>query len=145
MKYTNQVTINKPKNEVIELFQDPEHLKDWQPGFVSMEHISGTPGEDGAKSKLKYKAGKRDIEMTETILKNGLPDTFDSVYETKNVYNIQHNRFEAIDDNTTQWISDSEFRFSGIMKLFGFFMPGAFKKQSQQYLDMFKDFAEKHS
>lgn len=29
------------------------------------------------------------------------------------------------------------------MKLFGWLMPGAFKKQSQKYLDMFKEFAEK--
>ena len=43
---------------------------------------------------------------------------------------------------TACWRSDSHFKFSGFMKLMGLFMPGAFKKQSQQSLDRFKAFAE---
>jgi len=40
-------------------------------------------------------------------------------------------------------VSESEFEFAGFgMKLIGFLMPGAFKKQSLKYLTDFKDFAE---
>ena len=42
-----------------------------------------------------------------------------------------------------EWVSESEFQFQGFgMKLFGFLMPGAFKKQSQKYLNDFKNFVE---
>jgi hypothetical protein len=59
------------------------------------------------------------------------------------MHNPQRNLFTAIDDNTTKYESISEFNFKGIgMKLVGALMPGAFKKQSQKYLDLFKQFVE---
>jgi hypothetical protein len=143
MKYSNEVEINLPIQRVIELFDNPDNLAKWQPGFISMEHLSGTPGQPGAKSKLKYKMGKREIEMIETITLRNLPEAFHGTYEAKGVYNIQQNYFTSIETNKTKWVSESEFKFSGFMKLIGWLMPGAFKKQSQQYLDRFKVFAEK--
>ena len=59
--------INLPREKVIELFDNPDNMKHWQLGLVSFENISGTPGEVGTKSRLKYKMGKRDVEMVETI------------------------------------------------------------------------------
>ncbi|MCB0458291.1 MAG: SRPBCC family protein, partial [Flavobacteriaceae bacterium] len=82
--------------------------------------------------------------MTETILENNFPKTFHAAYETQGVYNIQRNFFSEINATTTEWLSESEFRFSGFgMKLLGWLMPGAFKKQSMKYLIDFKNFAEK--
>ena len=37
---------------------------------------------------------------------------------------------------------ENEFQFKGFMKLIGFFMPGAFEKQSFKYMKDFKAFAE---
>ncbi|MBD3275514.1 MAG: SRPBCC family protein, partial [Candidatus Marinimicrobia bacterium] len=46
-------------------------------------------------------------------------------------------------ENKTKWIQENEFQFQSIpMKIFGFLMPGSFKKQTQEYLDNFKEFAE---
>lgn len=145
MKYSNETIINRPLNKVIELFDDPDNLAEWQPGFISMEHIEGTHGQPGAKYKLHYKMGKRDIEMIETILVRDLPNEFTGTYEAKNVWNKVSNHFEAIDENTTKYTSENEFKFKGFMKIFGILMPGAFKKQSQKYLDLFKEFAESKS
>lgn len=142
MKYTNEVIINLPVSRVVSLFDNPDNMKFWQPGLISFENISGTPGQPGAKSRLRYKMGNREIEMIETVVTRNLPQEFSGIYEAKNVHNIQVNRFVPIDDNTTRYLSESEFRFSGMMKLFAWMMPGAFKKQSQKYLDMFKEFAE---
>ena len=44
--------------------------------------------------------------------------------------------------NRTKYISEQEFQFKGFMKVIGFIMPGAFKKQSMKYLEAFKNFAE---
>ncbi len=142
MKYSNEVIINLPLDRVIELFDNEENLFKWQSELISFEHFSGEKGEVGAKSKLKYKMGKREVEMTETITVKDLPKEFSGTYEAKGVWNEVKNYFEAIDKNRTRWHSDCHFEFSGFMKLIALFMPGAFKKQSQKYLDQFKTFAE---
>ncbi|MEM6726316.1 MAG: SRPBCC family protein, partial [Bacteroidota bacterium] len=65
MKYQVDVIIDRPRAEVIQLFDSTENLYDWMEGLQSFEHLSGTPGEVGAKSKLTFKMGKRDITMIE--------------------------------------------------------------------------------
>lgn len=144
MKYSNHVIINKPHKRVIELFDSEENLYKWMDGLQSYEHISGEPGKEGAVAKMRFVMGKRDIEMTETITKNNFPHEFCAIYKTKGMSNPQQNLFTAIDENTTKYETISEFKFDGFgMKLMGWLMPGAFKKQSQKYLDAFKAFAEK--
>lgn len=142
MQYTNEIEIDLPLEKVISLFDDSDNMHKWQPDLVSFEHISGEPGKDCAKSRLKYKMGKREIEMIETITKNNLPVQFDGTYETKGVYNKISNRFIAINGNKTKWISNNIFQFSGFMKIIGFLMPGSFSKQSFKYMEQFKEFAE---
>lgn len=142
MKYTNETTIKLPIAKVIELFDSPDNIKHWQPGLVSFEAVSGTPGQVGAKSRLKYNNNGRKIEMVETITVRNLPQEFSGTYETKGVYNVCKNFFTAVDANTTKYVSENEFQFSGFMKLIGWLMPGSFKGESQKYLDNFKAFAE---
>ncbi len=143
MKYSNEIDINLPLKRVIELFENPDNMKHWQPGLQSFEHISGARGQVGARSRLIYKMGKREIEMVETITKQNLPEVFAATYEAKGVHNMQFNKFIPVSENKTKWISETEFKFSGFMKLISFLMPGTLKKQSQKYLDDFKAFAEK--
>ncbi len=142
MKYSLEIEINKPRNTVIELLDNPDNMKHWQPGLVSYEFMEGEPGKVGAKMKLKYKMGKREMEMVETITKNNFPSEFDASYETKGVFNVQENKFIELDENRTKWVSDSEFRFSGFMSIMSLFMKSTFKKQSFKYLQSFKDFVE---
>ena len=142
MKYTLSTVIRVPREKVWELMTDPGNMKHWQPGFISMELLEGKPGEAGSKTRLRYKMGKREIEMIETITRREAPEIFDGTYETKGVWNGQNNRFEVVDENSTRWVSESEFRMSGFMKLIGWLFPASFKKQSQLYLDYFKAFAE---
>lgn len=142
MKYTTAIEISLPLEKVIEKFDDPSNMKHWQPGLQSFEHVSGDPGQQGAVSRLRYKMGKRDVEMTETITLRDLPHRFEGTYEANGVLNIMRNRFEPIGDSGTKWTSENEFRFKGVMKLMGFLMPGAFKKQTMRYMQYFKDFAE---
>lgn len=142
MKYENQIDIALPLNKVIELFDNPNNLSKWQPGFVSFEHLSGEPGQVGAKSKLLYNMGKREVEMIETITKKDLPHSFAGTYEAKGVFNEIDNRFEALDEQNTRWISTNVFKFSGFMKFMSLFMAGSFRKQSYKFMELFKEFAE---
>ncbi len=142
MKYTVDITIDLPRTKVIALFDNPDNMRKWQPDLISFEPISGNPGQPGAKSKLHYKMGKREIVMIETITQNQLPEEISGTYETKGVFNTISNRFEETNGNQTKWISENEFQFSGFMKLMGLFMKGAFPKQTLKFMNQFKAFAE---
>lgn len=142
MKYTTTIQISIPREKVIALFDSTENLYNWQPGLQHFEHLSGEAGMEGAKSKLVYKMGKREVEMIETITKRNLPDEFSGTYEAKGVWNEQQNFFETIGPNETRWTSISEFRCSGFMKIICWLMPGSFKKQTLQVMQRFKEFAE---
>ncbi len=142
MKYTNEIGIDLPVHRVIEIFENPENFPRWQPGLISFKSLSGTPGQVGAKSLLKYKIGKREIEMIETITKRNLPQEFTGTYEAKGVFNKVCNKFIPLSENRTRWIAETEFRFTGFMRLIGWLMPGSFKKQSKKFMTDFKVFAE---
>lgn len=143
MKYTCEITLDLPIEEVIEKLDNAENMKHWQRGLVDYEFIEGEPGQEGAKMRLSYKMGKRTLSMTETIVKNNFPNEFHANYDASGVHNIQQNYFETLPDGKTKWTSDTEFQFSSWgMKLMGWLMPGAFKKQSMKYLNDFKAFAE---
>ncbi|WP_299163901.1 SRPBCC family protein [uncultured Eudoraea sp.] len=144
MKYTTEITISLSREEVHKKLDDPDNMKHWQEGLIGFKQLSDEPTKEGAKMELNYKIGKREMTLIETIIKNNFPYEFHATYDAKGVHNFQKNYFEVIDDHTTKWISESEFQFSGfMMKLMGFIMPGAFKKQSAKSLSDFKAFAEK--
>lgn len=146
MKYTTEIEINLPIRNVIELFDNPDNLKHWMQGLQSFEAISGTPGQPGAKSRLRFKMGNREMEMIETITKRNLPEEFTGTYEVKGVFNIVKNSFVPLSDNKTKYITENEFQFQGLMmKLMAWLMPGAFKKQSLKYQQDFKAFAERQA
>jgi len=146
MKYITEIVVNVPISEFIRKFDNAENMKHWQKDLVSYKQLSSIPGREGSQMELVYKMGKREIAMVETIIKRNLPHEFHATYDAKGVHNIQKNYFKAIDENSTKWISETEFQFDGFfMKAMGFLMPGTFKKQSLKYLKNFKAFAEGNS
>ncbi|MBK6564940.1 MAG: SRPBCC family protein [Saprospiraceae bacterium] len=143
MKYTCSVIIHKPLQEVVAKFNDVDNLKHWQPGFVSYEHVSGEYGKPGAVSNFTFLMGKKKMVLTETILVNNLPEEFSVEFGGGSMKNIVKSYFKSIDENTTSYESDNEFHMKGAMKILGWIMPGAFKKQSMVYVNNFKAFVEK--
>lgn len=143
MKYTTEIYINKPREEVVTLFDNPDNMKQWMEGLSSLELLSGTHGQAGSKSKLVFLNGKRKISMLETIIENNLPDSISSSYELNGVYNEVHNRFEVFTPNTTRYITEHTFKFEKLsMKVMAFIAPFIFKKQSKKYMQDFKLFVE---
>jgi carbon monoxide dehydrogenase subunit G len=142
MKYSTEIEIDLPVARVVELFDNPDNMKHWMEGLVSFEPLSGTPGQPGARSRLRFKMGRRELEMVETITVRNLPQEFSGTYEANGVINKSTNRFLPIGDSKTRYVSEQEFDLTGFMKLMGWLMPGAFKKQSLKYQQSFKRFAE---
>lgn len=145
MKFTCSVDINLPINRVVELFDNVDNLKHWQDGFISHENVSGPPGESGSISRFKYKSGKREINLTETIVINDLPVEFKALYEAKEMTNTMSNKFSSLTENSTHYSAEINYiKFNGFMiKLMATIFPGMFKKQVQKWLNHFKDFCER--
>ena len=142
MKYSVSVEIDQPIDTVVSLFNSAENLYEWQEGLKSLEHLGGKPGEPGAQTRMHFKLGKREIVLVETIVENNLPHSFIANYDAGTVKSTSSVRFEKISENLTRYTTDEEFHFKGFMKLMGWLMPGAFKKQTLKNLTAFKNFAE---
>lgn len=143
MQYREQIVIEKPVDEVVKHFSNPDTYADWMQGFIKMEPLSGEPGKPGSKTHFVFKMGKREMTMLETIIENNLPHSFKVTFEAKGVFNTVVSRFEAQSASATLYINDQDFRFSGFMKIIAWMMPGAFKKQSRKFLEDFKAFVER--
>ncbi|RIV47420.1 SRPBCC family protein [Flagellimonas pelagia] len=142
MKYTTEILVDLPRDKFIKIMENPENMKHWQKGLVSYEQLSKNPGQEGAQMSLTYKMGNREMDLIETIIKKNLPEEMHATYDAKGVQNLQKNYYRD-EDGKTRWITESDFQFSGFgMKLMGFLMPGAFKKQTLIYMQDFKKFAE---
>jgi len=144
MKFSCTIVINQSKGKVAALFADPQYLKEYQDGFISKELVKGVAGQNGAVSKMLYKQGKGQMELTETVTDNSLPDMFVGHYHHKHMDNTMTCKFISIDKNQTRYESDIEYTvFRGFLpKVMAKLFPGMFKKQVQKWLNNFKSFAE---
>lgn len=147
MKFKGTIDIQKPMDVVAEYFADPKYLKDYQEGFVKKELISGSLGQDGAVSKMYYKNGKHEMELTETIISNSLPDSFEAHYHHKHMDNTMKCTFTKLNENSTRYESDIEYtRINWVMpRLMAILFPGMYKKPAQRWLNNFKELVEKHN
>ena len=145
MKYKGYIDINKPQNKVADLFSNPKNNKEYQDGFLKKELISGQSGKDGAVSKMYYKFGKRDMELTETIIANRLPDSYEAFYHHPHMDNIMKCHFLPLNDNRTRYEYEFEYtRVSWILpKIMVTLFPAMFRKQGEKWVTQFKEFVEK--
>ena len=126
------------------LFDNPYNMQEYMDGIESYKIVEGNIREVGAKAEMTVLMGEKKIIMIEEIITNNLPEEKKVTYTADAVYNIVTNKFIKVSENKTKFINEQEFEFKGFMKIIGFFMPSAFKKQSRVYLKDFKEFAENH-
>ncbi len=153
MKYTVSIEIALPRERVAQLLADPAHLPNWLRGLVLHEPLSGVHGQVGTKSRVVLQTGQQQFEGIETITRrepvdlHGIPRQsvvhFEREIVAKGMWSAACERLTEIGPETTLWVSENEYRFSGLlMRLVGLLMPGAFRKQSLQHMRDFKAFAE---
>lgn len=153
MKFTVSIEIALPRERVAQLLADPAHLPNWLRGLVLHEPLNGVHGQVGTKSRVVLQMGQQKIEATETVTRrepadlHGIPK--DSVVHfareivSEGMWSSVHEQLTEAGPETTLWVSESEYRFSGLlMRLVGLLMPGAFRKQTLQHMQDFKAFAE---
>ncbi|NGO41168.1 SRPBCC family protein [Streptomyces sp. YC419] len=136
-----------------QLLADRAHLPKWLRGLVLHEPLSGVHGQVGTKSRVVMQMGRQKIECTETITHRDPADLreipignvvhFDREIVGEGMWSAVRDRLTEAGPEKTLWVSESEYRFSGVlMRVVGVLMPGAFRKQSQQHMQDFKAFAE---
>lgn len=141
MKFSYSVDINAPREKVVELFNNVEHYPNWFASFVSYEQLSGNYAEVGAKARVMF---KNNMEITETILVNNLPEEKTMLSEHKHMTNTMKNTFDVLSDTQTRYTVEIEYtKFVGFMpKLMSKFLPSIFKNGTKKMIEAFKQFVE---
>ncbi len=144
MKFTCTVDIDLPLDRVVALFDNDDNLRKWQPGFVSKEHLSGTPGTVGATSRIIFDSGKHVMVLRETIQSNNLPAEITALYEHEHMTNTMRTCFASPGPGRTRMDIHIEYtRFNGFVPtMMALLLPGVFKRQTQKMFDSFKAFGE---
>ncbi|MBR8742720.1 SRPBCC family protein [Nocardiopsis sp. MG754419] len=153
MKYTISIEIDLPREKTVQLLADPTHMQKWLRGLVLHEPLSGVHGQVGTKSRVVMRTGGQEMECVETITRrepadlHGIPKEsvvhFEREIVGEGMWNAARERLTETGPETTLWVSENEFRFSGLlMRLVGLAMPGVFRKQSRRHMQDFKAFAE---
>jgi hypothetical protein len=153
MKYTVSIEIAMPLEEVAQLLADPAHIPKWLRGMTLHEPLSGEHGQVGTRSRVVMEMGQQKFEATETITRREPADLrsipkgsvvhFEREIVAEGMWNAARERLTEVSPDTTLWVSENEYRFSGLlMRLVGIVMPGTFRKQSLQHMQDFKAFAE---
>ncbi|MFT6694840.1 MAG: hypothetical protein ACJAXU_000330, partial [Paracoccaceae bacterium] len=89
----------------------------------------------------RYKMGRREIVMIETLESCDLPESLIAIYEADKVWNRNENWFVDLGD-TTRWDMKCEFQCNGFVKILSVLMPGMFRKQTMKMMGNFKAFVE---
>ncbi|MCB9352962.1 MAG: SRPBCC family protein [Lewinellaceae bacterium] len=142
MNYTLSNTIDRPLEVVMEKFKEPEGVKHWMEGLQRIEHLSGTPGQVGAKTDFYFLHKNKEMKISETILEQDLPRQIKFAYQSPMGYNEVELLFEKLSDNSVRQTNNSFFDLKGFMKIMGFLMKPMFKKQSLKYMTAFKHYVE---
>ncbi len=144
MKFNASTEINQSIDKVVEVFADPSHLINYQRGFIKKELISGELGAKGAVSKIYMKHGKHDMELTETVIENKLPDSFEAFYHHKHMDNTMKTMFTAVADGKTRYDTEIEYtRINWVLpRLMFILFKGMYRKHGELWMNDFKAYVE---
>ena len=144
MKHEGFIDIDQSIEIVSNYFIDPNYLGEYQEGFVKKELIKGEQGAAGAVSKMYYANGKHSMELTETIISNNLPHSFEAFYHHQHMDNTMKCEFEKLSENRTRYSVKVEYtRIAWVMpRLMAMLFPGMYKKPARKWMENFKRFVE---
>jgi carbon monoxide dehydrogenase subunit G len=143
MKTTSEVTINLPRQRVLDLIMDPANFPKWQPGVKTFQLLSGQQGHPGARAKVVIESHGMKLEMTETIIERRLPDLYALRYDGKGVKNTVENRFHEDGPGRTRWVMTNTLEVGLMMKMAAPIINEIISRQNHDSMKAFKAFAER--
>jgi len=138
MKLKYEAEIHASRDFVWAAFDNPDNLPRWQPTLESFAHRAGEPGQPGAVSELIYIENGKKVVMTETVTERREPQFLAGTYENSWATTLIVNHFEEIDDNTTRFVSYTNMKFKGFMKIISLFVARSISARAEVDLDRFK-------
>jgi uncharacterized membrane protein len=143
MTTTTRVVINRPVKDVWDFFDNPANMPLWLKGFKYFQHLSGTPGGVGARSKHVYEDRGRSFEMIEEITQRIPMREFSGTLTHKAMTSTIVNQFEDLGNGKTALTATVETRFTSYwFKILGPLMKGSFQKRQDSYLQRLKKCVE---
>jgi len=141
--YTSEIEINKPIAVVFAAFEKPETMKEWLPEVKSIEPIDVKEGVIGSTYKMTVDNQGQEAVMKETITAYIVNKKMTFNFVSDQMYKIDSFSFTS-ENGGTKIIEHSRIRANSyIMSCMFPYFKGTFKKMSQDYLQLFKEFVEK--
>ncbi|WP_298778433.1 SRPBCC family protein [uncultured Polaribacter sp.] len=141
--YTTEITINKPVNEVFEIFNTPNNVKNWIPEIKSIKTLNENLGKTGSLYQIVVMSQEEEITMTEKVMAYVPNEKVTLFFDAENMLKTDDYVFTEKDGKTTITLNSSCKSDSYIMACMFPYFKGTFIEQDQLYLNNFKDFVEK--
>jgi uncharacterized protein YndB with AHSA1/START domain len=116
MKVEHAVVIERPREEVWAVFDDPELMVEWQGNLLEYEQLEGESDEIGSISRQTIKNVGVKSDLTVTLLERDEPELSSSHYEGAQVPFTVINTFSDLGDGTTEWHAELEVRLGLVQK-----------------------------
>ena len=137
-----EIDIEKPISQLVEIIQDPECTVKWLDGLRSIKHVSGEFLQPGSKSKVVFDSPVGRLLITETIIRNELPEQFIIRYDGQGYVSYSNYQFEKLSDESTRFVIKQDVELKGAFKFAGAFLRGKMTRQLKKSTASFKQFAE---
>lgn len=145
ISYTAEVIVNKPASEAMAVAGDVEKMKEWLPGFQKIEHISGTPGEVGAVSKVYCINEGQEMVIKETITEFVPGKSMKMKFE-ESFMNMDYEMICIPMNRKTKMISKTDAKGNGIFaKSMMVLISGMIEKQEVNNLKNLKETIESNT
>jgi len=142
-KYTTEIVVDKPIEEVFTAFNDIRKSDNWIPEFKSVEVIDEKLGKVGSTYKITLDNNGQEIIMKEKILAFIPNEKVTLNYSVEGMLKMNDFNFVAQENKTkiTQKSTCKSTRY--LMSCMFPFFKSKFKVQDQGYLNNFKSYIEK--
>lgn len=112
MEYSLTLTLPGSPELIFARYVDHTQWTHWQAGLVEVVPVSGTVGEPGAETTLRFEFPGHSMTMTETLGAVIAPERREAVYRSGPVTNWCSDHFEAVGDET-EWTQTNAWAFDG--------------------------------
>lgn len=100
--YENSITINKPVEQVWNVFTDPETMDQWLVGMQSIETLEGEPMEEGSRYRLTFDMEGEQVDIIEEVTKVSKNELFAFTLESDPLTSEVEIQFIPVDSTVTR-------------------------------------------
>ncbi|CAM1333626.1 SRPBCC family protein [Tenacibaculum aestuariivivum] len=143
VKYSTEITINKPVNKVFENFTNPELIKQWLPNIKSIEVIEQKPAVVGSSYRMTVISNGQEVKMIQKITDFVLNQKITFQFTSSEMIKTDAYNFTTNNTKTTVTQNSSVNSKSYITACLYPYFKGTFKAVNMHCLTQLKELSEK--